>query len=89
MSFYFMTGCPFLRKCGKMCNKELNNNEVICSKHHPKNQAGGSIYHLNYPIGKTIGLATVTLMNLNQIAMNEFSAMNVFSNKKGGNKGKR
>jgi len=84
-----MTGCPFLKKCGKMCKKDLKENEVICSKHFHKNQTGGSIYNLNYPIGKTIGLATVTLINLNQIAINEFSAMNDFSNKKGGNKGKR
>lgn len=77
-----MTCCPYLKTSGKMCGCKLTGGAVMCEKHFSK-QSGGSLMNLNYPIGRTVGLATIQLMDLN----NAF-AKSYYSNKKGGKKSK-
>ena len=65
-----MTECPYLTKSGKKCGKKVGKNEVACEKHggKGKNQKGGFIYDLVYPMGASVGAATYVLYKLNSIA---------------------
>lgn len=56
-----------LKKNGKKCDNHLLSGQVICNKHHSKNQSGGFLYELIYPLGASVGMATYTLYKVNNI----------------------
>ena len=64
-----MSECPYLTKSGKKCGKNVKKNEITCCKHGGKckNQNGGFLYELVYPMGASVGVATYTLFKLNSI----------------------
>lgn len=64
-----MLECPYLRKNGEKCKNKLSENEVLCSKHGGKckNQKGGFIYELVYPMGASVGAATFALYKINNL----------------------
>ncbi len=64
-----MHECPYLRKNGKKCRNKLSDSEVLCSKHggKGKNQKGGFLYELIYPMGASVGMATLALYKINNL----------------------
>jgi len=61
-----MKECPYLHKNGKKCNNKLSGNQIICNKHN-KEQKGGFIYEMIYPMGASVGAATFGLYRMNNM----------------------
>ncbi len=64
-----MTQCPYLMKGGKKCCNKVNKDQVICDKHKGKykNQSGGFLYEMVYPMGVSVTAATYALFKLNTV----------------------
>lgn len=64
-----MPECPYLLKNGKKCSNKLKKNQIVCNKHggNCKNQKGGFLTGLIYPMGVSVGVATFALFKINNI----------------------
>lgn len=65
-----MPGCPYLTSKGKKCGKKVEKNEIVCKKHggkKDKNQSGGFMTELVYPMGVSVSAATYMLYKINNI----------------------
>lgn len=75
-----MKECPYLHKNGKKCSNKLIGGAVICDKHN-KNQKGGFIYELVYPLGASVGAATFGLYRMNNMINTWYHSKHNNSNK--------
>lgn len=81
-----MKECPYLHKNGKKCNNQLTKNQVICDKHTNKNQKGGFVYELIYPLGASVGAATFGLYRMNNMVNTWYHSKHNTTNKSNGRK---
>lgn len=73
-----MGECSYLKKNGKKCSKKISKNEVCCSYHggKSKEQSGGFLYEILYPMGASVGAATFALYKINNIVTNWYMDKN-------------
>ena len=76
-----MKECPYLLKNGKKCCNKLSNNQIICNKHNNKEQKGGFIYEMIYPMGASVGAATFGLYRMNNMINTWYHSKHQATNK--------
>ena len=77
-----MKECPYLLKNGKKCCNQLSKNQIVCNKHLTnKNQQGGFIYELIYPLGASVGAATFGLYRMNNMVNTWYHSKHNTTNK--------
>jgi hypothetical protein len=75
------SSCSYINKNGKQCGGTITDNGIICNKHTKKNQKGGFLYEMIYPLGASVGAATYTLFKLNNIVGDWYINRNKKNNK--------